>query len=222
MTDMMTREPGTRETVARLRHVRISPPKVRQVLQLIRGQDIDDARDALRRCDRSVAREIGKLLESAVANAGHNDEVPEEELFVVRAFADEGPILKRWRPRARGRGVRIHKRTSHVTIALTRFDEEELDRRRRRDAVTPRRRPARRRPAAEPHDHDDHDHDHDDHDHEHDEVDEDAASAERPAKKAPAKKTTRKATTKKATAKATKKTTKKKAAPRKRTPKKDT
>jgi large subunit ribosomal protein L22 len=233
MTDTMTRDTETRETVARLRYVRISPSKVRQVLELIRGHDIEDARDALRRCERSVAREIGKLLDSAVANAEHNDHVPEDELFVARAFADEGPILKRWRPRARGRGVRIHKRTSHVTIALTRFGDEELDRRREREAVSPRRRPVRRRPAAEPHDqhdHDeDHDHDHEGLDHDHEGLEAAATEAKRaPAKKAPAKRgaeakrrrpmePAKKATTKKAT----KKTTKKKAASRKRTPKKD-
>jgi large subunit ribosomal protein L22 len=189
-----------RGTTARLRYLRTSPPKVREVLALIRGQDIDRARSTLRLCDRSVAHEIEKLLDSAVANAEHNDNVPEDELFISRAFADEGPTIKRWRPRARGRGVRVRKRTSHVTVVVARFPDDELERRRRRDTSaggTPRRRPGRRR--AEPVE--DHDHEHD-HEHEHDdvEVDHEAAAEAAPAKKA-AKKSTKK-TTKKATKKA--------------------
>ena len=92
------------ETTARLRHLHSSPTKTRQVLSLIRGQDVLTARDTLRFCERSVALEVGKLLDSAIANAEHNDNVPEDELYVVRAYADEGPTAKRWRPRARGRG----------------------------------------------------------------------------------------------------------------------
>jgi large subunit ribosomal protein L22 len=197
-----------RGTTARLRYLRTSPPKVREVLALIRGQDIDRARSTLRLCDRSVAHEIEKLLDSAVANAEHNDNVPEDELFISRAVADEGPTIKRWRPRARGRGVRVRKRTSHVTVVVARFADDELERRRGRDTTaggTPRRRPGRRR--AEPVE--DHDHDHD---HDHDEVDVDEETA---AEAAPAKKTAKKAT-KKATKKAAgadkapaKKTTKK-------------
>ena len=140
----------TRSTTARLRYVRTSPPKMRQVLELIRGQDIETARDTLRFCARAAARDIGKLLDSAVANAEHNDHIPEDELFVARAHADEGPTLKRWRPRARGRGVRVRKRTSHVTIVLARFADEDLQRRRRAETASGRgpRRVARRRPAA--------------------------------------------------------------------------
>src|SRR3984893_5158752 len=129
---------ATRETTARLRHARISPPKARQVLALIRGQDVETARDTLRFCERGAAREVGKLLDSAIANAEHNDHIPEDELFVTRAQADDGPTLKRWRPRARGRGVPIRKRTSHVTIVLARFDDDEMDRRREADAQTGR------------------------------------------------------------------------------------
>ncbi len=114
----MAIETAPRETTARLRHLRVSPPKVRQVVGLIRGRDIAEARDRLRMCERSVAREVSKALDSAVANAEHNDNLPEDELYIARAVVDEGPTLKRWRPRARGRGVRIHKRTSHLTIAV--------------------------------------------------------------------------------------------------------
>jgi large subunit ribosomal protein L22 len=156
--------------------LRTSPTKIRPVLKLIAGKDVADARDTLRLCEREVARPVGKLLDSAVANAEHNDHVPEDELFVARAFADEGPIQKRWRPRARGRGVRINKRTSHITIVVARFEEQDLERRRRDGGIGPTRprpaRPTRRAPVE------DHDHDHE-HDHDHDHADEPA-----PAKKA--------------------------------------
>jgi large subunit ribosomal protein L22 len=136
-----------------LRHFRTSPTKVREVLGLIRGREIDDARERLRFSMRGPAGEVLKLLDSAVANAEHNQSLPEDELFVARAYADEGPTLKRWRPRARGRGTRIRKRTSHVTIVLSRFSDDELDRRRhRQDAAGPTRRlrrPTRRRRVRE-------------------------------------------------------------------------
>jgi large subunit ribosomal protein L22 len=132
-----------------LRHLRTSPSKVREVLGLIRGREIDDARERLRFSTRGPADDVLKLLDSAVANAESNQSLPEDELFVARAYADEGPTLKRWRPRARGRGTRIRKRTSHVTIVLSRFSDDELERRRRREAAagpTRRlRRPTRRR-----------------------------------------------------------------------------
>lgn len=141
------------ETRASLRHLRTSPTKVREVLGLIRGREIDDARERLRFSTRGPASEVLKLLDSAVANAESNQSLPEDELFVVRAYADEGPTLKRWRPRARGRGTRIRKRTSHVTIVLSRFSDEELERRRDREVSTGPtrrlRRPTRRRRVRE-------------------------------------------------------------------------
>src|SRR5262249_6315874 len=140
------------ETRASLRHVRTSPSKVREVLGMIRGREIDDARERLRFSTRGPADEVLKLLDSAVANAASNQSLPEDELFVARAYADEGPTLKRWRPRARGRGTRIRKRTCHVTIVLSRFSDDELERRRRQEAVTGParrlRRPTRRRRRA--------------------------------------------------------------------------
>jgi large subunit ribosomal protein L22 len=106
-----------------------------------------------------------KLLDSAVANAESNQSLPEDELFVARAYADEGPTLKRWRPRARGRGTRIRKRTAHVTIVLSRFSDEELERRRDREAATGPtrrlRRPTRRRRVREVEEEEEHDHEHD-------------------------------------------------------------
>jgi large subunit ribosomal protein L22 len=156
------------ETRASLRHLRTSPSKVREVLGLIRGREIDDARERLRFSTRGPAEEVLKLLDSAVANAESNQSLPEDELFVARAYADEGPTLKRWRPRARGRGTRIHKRTSHVTIVLSRFSDDELEGRRRREAATGPtrrlRRPTRRRRRAreeEAEEAEEHDHEHD-------------------------------------------------------------
>jgi large subunit ribosomal protein L22 len=165
------------ETRATLKHSGTSATKVRQVLGLIRGLDVNDAREVLRFCERGAADEVAKLLDSAVANAEHNDNLPSDELFVSRAWADEGPTAKRYRPRARGRGTRIRKRTSHVTIVVARYSEEDLmartaretasgsgaaaDRRRR---LTRRRRVAASTAAAT----EAHDHDHEDHDHEHD------------------------------------------------------
>src|SRR6476660_448210 len=171
-------ETKTPETLARLRHHRTSPTKVRQVLRLIVGKNVADARETLRFCERGPAETVMKLLDSAVANAEHNDNIPEEELYVSRAFADEGPTVKRWRPRARGRGTRIRKRTSHITLVVARYEDDELDRRRQREAAdTQAQRASRRRrvqasqrkadreAAREA----EHDHDHDeDHDHEHD------------------------------------------------------
>jgi large subunit ribosomal protein L22 len=147
MAETTVRDTPVRESLARLRHVSISPSKVRMVLDLIRGQDVETARDTLHFCERSAAGEVGKLLDSAIANAEHNEQIPEDELFVVRAFADDGPTQKRWRPRARGRGVRIRKRSSHITIVVARFAEEDLERRRRADVASGRdqRRVVRRR-----------------------------------------------------------------------------
>ena len=163
------------ETAARLRHHRTSPTKVRQVLRLIVGKDVADAREILRFCERGPADTVMKLLDSAVANAEHNDNVPEEELFVARAFADEGPTAKRWRPRARGRGTRIRKRTSHITIFVARYEDDALEQRRKREAAdTQAQRASRRRRVAgsqrkaereasreAEHDHDEDEHDHD-------------------------------------------------------------
>jgi large subunit ribosomal protein L22 len=161
------------ETSATLKHCGTSATKVRQVLGLIRGLDVTDAREVLRFCERGSAEEVGKLLDSAVANAEHNDLLPADELFITRAWADEGPTAKRYRPRARGRGTRIRKRTSHITIVVARYSEEDLVKRTQREtasgsgaAADRRRRLTRRRRVAastaaqtETHDHD-HDHDH--------------------------------------------------------------
>src|SRR3989442_15687428 len=142
------------ETKATVRYLRTSPYKVREVLGLIRGLEVEEARRVLRFADRSAAGEVLKVLNSAVANADHTLNLPPDELYVSVAFADEGPTLKRWRPRARGRATRIRKRTSHVTVVVARLTDEQLQARRRREAaaVPGRRRgglPGRRRRGEE-------------------------------------------------------------------------
>ena len=128
MTGVKTNErEGTR---AVLRHHRMSASKVRQVLNLIRDQDVVLAAEILANGDREAAVVVGKVLASAVANAVHNDGLDAEELFVSACYADEGSTLKRWRPRARGRASRIRKRTSHITIIVSRMSDERIARRR--------------------------------------------------------------------------------------------
>ena len=124
--------PGTRAVV---RYVRVSASKAREVLNLVRGESYGRAAEILAFSERSVSDVVGKLLESAVANAENNDGIPAEELFVSTCYADEGPTLKRWRPRARGRATRINKRTCHITIIVTRYDEATLETLRERDAA---------------------------------------------------------------------------------------
>lgn len=109
---------------AKARHVRQSPYKVRRVLDLVRGLPVDEARVVLTHTPRRAADPILKCLNSAIANAEHNLAADSEELVVAEAYADEGPTLKRWRPRARGRATRIRKRTSHITIIVADTEED--------------------------------------------------------------------------------------------------
>jgi large subunit ribosomal protein L22 len=104
----------------------VSPYKVREVLDLIRGKPVGEAEEILRFSERDAAILVGKLLQSAVANAENNDGQDREELYVSACFADEGTTIKRWRPRARGRATRIRKRTSHITIIVSRLPDEAL------------------------------------------------------------------------------------------------
>ncbi|MHB1582455.1 MAG: 50S ribosomal protein L22 [Acidimicrobiales bacterium] len=119
--------PGTR---AVLRHYRMSASKARQVLDLIRDQDVQRATEILRTTPREAAVVVGKVLASAVANAVHNDGMDAEDLYVSACYADEGATLKRWRPRARGRATRIRKRTCHITVIVSRLPDDRLARRR--------------------------------------------------------------------------------------------
>ena len=111
-------QPGV-QVQARARYVRTSARKARLVCDHIRGKDVAEARAILAYTPRAAAKARIKLLESAVANAEHNQELIGEDLRIAAVHADEGPTLKRYRPRAMGRATRIRKRTSHLTITLT-------------------------------------------------------------------------------------------------------
>jgi ribosomal protein L22 len=104
---------------ARSKYIRSAPRKARLVMDHIRGKEVEQARAILTHAPRAVADDILKLLNSAVANAESNYELGPDELRVRKAFVDEGPTIKRYRPRALGRATRINKRTSHMTIELT-------------------------------------------------------------------------------------------------------
>jgi large subunit ribosomal protein L22 len=121
--------PGTRAVV---RYARFSAFKARPVLDLIRGRAVVEADEILQFTPRAAAVVIRKCLASAVANAQHNDELDPDDLYVAACYADEGPTLRRFRPRARGRATRIRKRTCHVTVIVSRMPEEMLERHRRR------------------------------------------------------------------------------------------
>jgi large subunit ribosomal protein L22 len=114
------------------RYVRISPYKARQIADLIRGKDIEEARYITSFSPKHAARVVGKVLESAVANAENNEGLRAENLVVVNCYIDEGPTLKRWRPRAMGRATRINKRTSHITVILGEQEAELQEARRGR------------------------------------------------------------------------------------------
>ena len=136
MTAAKTNErPGTR---AKASHVRASAYKAREVLNQIRGKSYAQAAEILAFSERGIARNVLKVLDSAVANAEHNDGQLAEELFVSACYADEGSTMKRWRPRARGRATRIRKRTCHITVIVSRYDDVTLDALRGREAATGR------------------------------------------------------------------------------------
>ena len=128
---------GSRATA---RYMWVSASKARQVASLITGKHVDEARRILAFSPKAVARTLSKVLESAIANAEHNHQIPQEELFVRSAWADEGPTHSRWRPRARRAAYVIRKRTSHINVIVQRMPEEYLQ----------RQQPARRRRAERP------------------------------------------------------------------------
>lgn len=101
----------------------MSPSKARRVVDLIRGRHVDDAKRVLRFTERGAAEAIAKVLDSAIANAENNRGLPADELHVARAWVDEGPTLKRFRPRAMGRATRIRKRTCHISVVVGRDEE---------------------------------------------------------------------------------------------------
>ncbi|MFM1986979.1 MAG: hypothetical protein RIS18_1196 [Actinomycetota bacterium] len=106
------------ESRASARFVRVTPMKARRVVNLIRGLSAREAQAVLRFADQAASEPVGKVLKSAMANAQNNQNVDPATLYVAEAFVDEGPTMKRIRPRAQGRAYRIDKRTSHITLIL--------------------------------------------------------------------------------------------------------
>jgi large subunit ribosomal protein L22 len=134
--------PGTR---AQMRFARFSASKARAVLDLVRGLPVSEAAEVLQFTERGPSVVIAKVLASAIANAEHNDELDGDSLYVSACYADEGPTLKRWRPRARGRATRIRKRTCHITIIVSPMPDEMAARvEARQAAAAPGRRRGRR------------------------------------------------------------------------------
>lgn len=125
MTGPKTNErPGTRAT---LKGFHMSASKARVVLNLIRGEDVQSAAEILAGTTREAAGVIGKVLASAVANAVNNDSMNADELYVSAAYADEGVTMKRFTPRARGRAGKIRKRSCHITVIVSRLEEDRLE-----------------------------------------------------------------------------------------------
>ncbi|GAB3573808.1 50S ribosomal protein L22 [Leifsonia lichenia] len=118
------------ESIARVRHIRVTPQKARRVVNLIRGKQAQEALAILKFAPQGASEPVYKLVASAIANARvkadqSNTYLDEQDLYVSSAFVDEGTTLKRFQPRAQGRAFRINKRTSHITIVLATPDEAE-------------------------------------------------------------------------------------------------
>jgi large subunit ribosomal protein L22 len=117
------KQPNAPMVRARARFLRVAPRKARLVADQVRGLPVEEARSQLAFSTRGAARDIAKLIDSAAANAEANHDLVADELRVADIRVDEGPVLRRWRARARGRATRIEKRTSHVSVALTPTEE---------------------------------------------------------------------------------------------------
>jgi ribosomal protein L22 len=137
---------------AHAKYVRTSARKARLVGVHIRGKSVPEARAVLAFTPRAAARDWSKVLESAIANAEHNHELIGDELKVLEAYADEGPTLKRFRPRAMGRATRIRKRTSHLTVCLTPVETLATPKPKRaaKEDAAEKKTPATKKPAAKP------------------------------------------------------------------------
>ncbi len=122
---MAKTEQNVREGKAVAKWVRISPTKARRAIDLVRGKPVREARRLLAFTPLKASHLVSKVLESAIANATHNFDLPEDRLYVQRAFVDQAIVIKRMMPRAYGRANRIWKRTSHITIAVRARDAEE-------------------------------------------------------------------------------------------------
>lgn len=112
------------ESRATMKYVRTTPRKMRRAVDMIRGQHVEEARRILRFSPLGATHDLEKLLNSAVANAEQNPGVVADNLWISRAWVDEGPTLRRYRPRAYGRATRVRKRTSHVTVVVRTMGEE--------------------------------------------------------------------------------------------------
>jgi large subunit ribosomal protein L22 len=121
--EAMASAPSSSRAIAR--YVRMAPSKVRRVVDLIRGLPADDAQAVLRFAPQAASEPVRKVLASAIANAEHNHRLDPRALWVSEAYVDEGPTLKRFRPRAQGRAYRIRKRTSHITVVVAPRPEAE-------------------------------------------------------------------------------------------------
>ena len=115
---MSSPDTQVRTAFAKASHVGVTPMKARRVIELIRNKPAADALAVLKFAPLAASEPVAKVLASAIANAEHNFQLDPETLIVSRAFVDEGPTLKRFRPRAQGRAFRIRKRTSHITIEV--------------------------------------------------------------------------------------------------------
>ena len=118
MAENKTRHLAPNEALATARYVRMTPMKCRRVIDLVRGLPVDDALDILRFDVHAASDPIYKVVASAVANAENNKNLDRRDLVIAQAYVDEGPTLKRFRPRAQGRAYRIRKRTSHITVVV--------------------------------------------------------------------------------------------------------
>jgi large subunit ribosomal protein L22 len=112
------------EARATVRYVRITPTKARRAIDLVRGRQVEEARRILKFSPLAASRTIEKALNSAVANAEQDPTVAPQNLIIDRAWVDEGPTLKRFRPRAYGRAARVRKRTSHITLVVKSLGED--------------------------------------------------------------------------------------------------
>jgi large subunit ribosomal protein L22 len=118
----MTQPTEVRTAFAKASHVRVTPMKARRVIDLIRDLPAQQALSVLKFAPQAASEPVAKVLASAIANAEHNFQLDPESLVISRAYVDEGPTLKRFRPRAQGRAYRINKRTSHITIEVESVD----------------------------------------------------------------------------------------------------
>ena len=118
MAENKTRHLPANAALAQAKYIRMTPMKCRRVVDLVRGMPVDSALDILRFDVHAASEPVAKVLASAVANAEHNKQLNRRDLFVAQAYVDEGPTLKRFRPRAQGRAYRIRKRTSHITVVV--------------------------------------------------------------------------------------------------------